>query len=161
MARKTATYTVSTGNPENRDEGKVYILTEWDASRAENWGLRAIGALWRAGIEVPATEGGNMIAAAVAAGGIRSLTNLNSAEAVGLLNELMECVTMQPDPKRPEITRPLVENDIEEVATRLRLKDEVFRLHTGFSFADAASKLISMVKSAISQFIPTSQGSSP
>jgi hypothetical protein len=35
----------------------------------------------------------------------------------------------------------LVENDIEEVTTRLRLRDEVLILHTGFSVAASFSSL--------------------
>ena len=65
-----------------------------------------------------------------------------------LMDEMFRCIQIQPDPRKPEVVRPLIDNgtegdDIEEVATRLRLRSEVINLHTGFSMSDALSKLTS------------------
>ncbi|XPE68477.1 hypothetical protein ACNKHP_21825 [Shigella boydii] len=43
-----------------------------------------------------------------------------------------------PDPKKRSIRRPLVEEDIEEIITRLNLRAEVFKLHVDF-FATVVS----------------------
>ena len=51
----------------------------------------------------------------------------------------MSCVTVIPDPTRPQVFRQLVETDIEEIATRLRLRDEVIALHTNFSIRERFS----------------------
>ena len=49
---------------------------------------------------------------------------------------MMTCVAFLPDPARPQVIRQLVETDIEEIATRLRLRDEVIALHVGFSIRE-------------------------
>ncbi|MCI0152402.1 hypothetical protein KNO81_42165 [Paraburkholderia sediminicola] len=49
-----------------------------------------------------------------------------------LLDEMMGCVSIQPNPADPKIVRGLIPDDIEEVNTRVLLRREVFRLHTGF-----------------------------
>ncbi len=78
--------------------------------------------------------------AALAVVGLRTFAGVAWAEAEPLLDEMMECVQIQPDPKRPEVpVRALVEDDIEEVTTRALLKSEVLELHTGFSLAGALS----------------------
>jgi hypothetical protein len=50
-----------------------------------------------------------------------------------LLDEMMQCVTIQPDPNRPNVTRALLEDDIEEITTRLTLREAWFDTHLGFS----------------------------
>jgi hypothetical protein len=135
--RKESTVTVGL---EGRDRGKVFRLREMPASQAEAWGSRLVLAMARAGVEVPAgLEGLGM--AAVAAMGIRAIGNLPWDEAAPLLDEMFACIQIIPDPARSNVVRVLVEDDVEEVATRLWLRDQVILLHTGFSFAAYASKL--------------------
>ena len=50
MARSISNYTVQ---DEGRDNGKVFVLTEMPASRAESWAMRALLALMANGVEVP------------------------------------------------------------------------------------------------------------
>jgi len=50
-------------------------------------------------------------------------------------------VQYQPSPVKPEIVRGLIEDDIEEVATRIQLRKAVFELHVDFS--QAAGQLTS------------------
>ena len=50
MARTVSNYTVT---DEGRDNGKVFVLTEMPASRAESWAMRALLALMAGGVEVP------------------------------------------------------------------------------------------------------------
>jgi hypothetical protein len=52
-------------------------------------------------------------------------------EVEALLKEMFDCVSIIM-PATPE-GRPLIEEDIEEVSTRLVLRDEVLELHMGFS----------------------------
>lgn len=127
---------------EGRDKGKVFVLTEMPASKAEMWAARALLALSKSGVEIPENvQGAGM--AGIAVLGLKALGGLKFEEARLLLDEMFECAQMQPDPAKPEIVRMIMEEDIEEVATRVRLRAEIFSLHTGFSFADAKSKLIS------------------
>ena len=133
MARKTMDFLVSTPG---RDEGKTFHIVEMSAARAERWAMRALQAAARAGINVDAAAmAGGM--QGVAAAGIQALMSAPFHEVEGLMDEMMECVTIKPDPKHPNITRALVEDDIEEVATRILIRKEILQLHVGFSLAGA------------------------
>lgn len=128
MARATANYTVT---DEGRDQGKVFVLTEMPASKAESWAMRALLALMNSGVEVP--EGfERMGMAGMAEVGLKALSGLKWETAEPLLAEMFECVQFMPDPAKPQIVRALFEQDIEEIATRLKLRAEVWKLHTGF-----------------------------
>lgn len=132
MARKTATVTISA---EGRDKGKVFVLTELSAYEAEDWAGRALFALMNAGVEIPdnIAEGG---LAGVAAMGFKAITKLPFDSAKPLLDKMMECVQIQPS---PTVTRALIPDDIEEVATLLQLRKQVLGLHMDFSMAAAPS----------------------
>lgn len=123
----------------NRDAGKVYILTEMPASAAERWANRAIIALGNSGAKIDYVVGAGM--AGIAVLGLRAMFGVAEGPALELTDELMGCVTRKME-HAPE-GRPLVEDDVEEVSTRFKLKAEVFALHTGFSWAEIRSMLIS------------------
>lgn len=128
MARATLTYTVT---DEGRDKGKTFILTELSASRAEAWAMRAILALMAGGVQLP--EGfERMGMAGMAEVGIKALSGLSWNEAKPLLDEMWECVKIRPDPSKPNVERFLIEEDIEEVATRIKLRAEIWKLHADF-----------------------------
>lgn len=118
---------------EGRDKGKAFLLTEMAASKAEKWAMRALLAVARSGVEIPVElVNGGMQALAII--GIRALTSLSFADAEPLLDEAMECVQFIPDHRnQPGVYRKLIEDDIEEVTTRIQLKREVIDLHLGFS----------------------------
>lgn len=135
MARKTVNYTVTS---EGRDKGKIFVLTELPASKAESWAMRAILALMAGGVELP--EGFERLGmAGMAEIGIRALSQLKWEDAEPLLNEMWQCVQIIPDPARPQVIRNLIEEDIEEVDTRLKLRMEIWTLHVGFLKAVAPS----------------------
>ena len=129
--RKVREYTVT---EENRDFGKTFILTEWPADQAERWATRFLLALAKGGATLPA---GALLApsAGLAAVGLSMAANLNPDEALPLLDELMQCVTFQPTNTalKPMKILPGEGSQIEEVATRVKLKLAVLELHTGFS----------------------------
>jgi len=118
---------------EGRDKGKVFHLQEMDADQAEWWAIRTISALVRANPDLASSyiEGRGMAALAMA--GVQALMMLDPIDAKPLLDQMMECVSIKPDPKNPNIIRKLLPNDIEEIMTRVKLRSEVFTLHTGFS----------------------------
>lgn len=119
---------------EGRDNGKIYKLREMPASQAEAWGCRLMIALAKSGVEVP--EGFfSMGMAGVAVMGIQALGGLSWDIAQPLMNEMMGCVQIQPGASQPGVVRSLIEDDIEEVTTRIRLREEVIALHTGFSIS--------------------------
>lgn len=126
--RKTETITIQR---EGRDKGKVFKITEMPAAQAEKWALRAFFALANTGVELPeGLEESGM--AGLAAIGLQALGKVPYEAAEPLLDDLMACVQHIPDPSKPEVVRGLIDEDIEEVATRLELKKSVWELHTGF-----------------------------
>lgn len=142
MARKVKTVVITA---EGRDVGKTFVLTEMSASRVEKWATRALLALSRSGTELP-EDVKDAGLAGIAVLGLRALSGIEYHEAEALLDEMFQCVQVQPS---PGIIRPLIEDDIEEVSTRVTLRSEVFTLHTGFSIADVDLKLTT--KSTLAQ----------
>lgn len=132
MARKTLTITIDTAG---RDKGKVFVLTEMPASQAERWALRALSALASSGVEVP-DDLRDAGFAGIARLGIQAFGNLPWEKAEPLLDEMFRCVQVQPSPK---VVRDLIEDDIEEIATRLKLRMELFKLHADFLQAGVQS----------------------
>jgi hypothetical protein len=137
MARRTATVTIVEAG---RDLGKVFILTEMSATQAEKWATRMLLAIGQSGVEIP----DNLAAAGIAGLAVVSLRAFAGVPwhlAEPLLDEMFGCVAFQPDPARPMVVRALIEDDIEEIATRVRLREEIVSLHLGFSIAAYTSKL--------------------
>lgn len=135
MARKIANYKVEDAG---RDFDKVFVLTEMSASKAETWATKALLALMGNGVELPDNfERTGM--AGMAEVGIRALSGLSFDIAEPLLVEMFDCVQIMPDPKSPHVVRALIEQDIEEVMTRIKIRAEVWKLHTDFLKAVAPS----------------------
>lgn len=124
---------------EGRDKGKTFHITEMSALQAERWATRVLFAMAKGGAEIP--EG---IADAGMAGliyiGLNACLKMNYEDAEPLLNEMLTCVKIIPDPAKPLIMRSDIEGDIEEVATLITLRSEIFYLHTGFSLPAILSK---------------------
>lgn len=139
MARKTAIITIDSPG---RDLGRVFEITEMSATKAERWATRALLALLRSGVEIPEDIASAGLAG-VAAMGVKAFSGLAYADAEPLLEEMMSCVVVVPDPTRPHVKRPIRnDDDIEEISTLLRLREEVITLHTGFSLGDFRSRLM-------------------
>src|SRR5574338_1443535 len=128
MARATENYTIT---DDGRDKGKVFVITEMAAEQGEEWAMRALLALMANGVDLPeGVENAGM--AAIAQIGIKALARLKWEDAKPLLDEMMGCVQFMPDPRKPMVVRPLFADDIEEIATRVKLRARVFALHTAF-----------------------------
>ena len=149
MARRQAIIRGTNG----RDKGKAYLITEMPASHAERWAMRAIMAMASSGAEMPdGMEGAglagiaSMVAGAdpetpalamLARGALVLFSRVPFDVAEQLMANMFSCVQMIPDPARTDVVRYLIEDDIEEVATRLKLRAELLKLHLGFSSAAA------------------------
>ncbi len=90
--------------------------------------------------------------------GLRALSGLKYEVAAPLLAEMMQCAKFMPDASRPQIVRNLmddeVNSDIEEVATRIKLRIEIWNLHTGFLKAVAPSLFRKNPAPASSETLP-------
>lgn len=124
MARKETTFVADTG----RDAGKQFVITEMSASQAENWAFRVILAVGNAGIEVPEGLASQGMAGLMAIG-YMNLLKIPFDAAKPLLDDMMGCVQIVPS---ANIRRALIEEDIEEVVTRLQLRKAVWGLHMDF-----------------------------
>lgn len=127
--RKSKTITINEG----RDKGKRFKLTEWPATRIEDWVLRGAFGLGKAGVDIP-LEVMQLGAAPIAYFIGTKILQLPSRLGVRLANELMDCVQRSED----KLDRSLVEQDIEDFQNLFQMKMEVLKLHFGF-FVPAAS----------------------
>lgn len=168
MARAHKIVTISA---EGRDKGKSFFVLEMPPRKAEKWATRALLAIGKAGhvdVSPELNEAlGHAGMAGFAALGVRALTALDFADAEPLLDEMMDCVTFVPNlgmmdqVTRLPITRPLREEDIEEVGTILTLRSEIMEVHLGFSIAAFLSRVGSVAKARfLSSITPTSPPSS-
>lgn len=128
MARKEIYYTVE---DKGRDQGKVFFIREMAASQAEWWAIRAGLAMAKNGVNLP-DNFSDMGMAGMAKVGLEMVAQISPDEARPLLDELMKCIQFVPDPANQSIKRALIDDDTEEVVTRLKLRSEVFKLHVDF-----------------------------
>jgi len=149
--RKTQTVTITATG---RDQGKTFLITEMPASQAENWAIRAVFAMGKSNVDIPmdAVYAGWAVVATV---GLKALLGAPYDEARPLLDEMMACVQSVQDSG----TRPLIESDIDEISTRMFLRDEVFRLHANFSIRETLSSIRSVLVSDPASNITNTQTS--
>lgn len=127
MARREIEYRVS---DEGRDKGKIFLITELPATAGEWWAIRALMALSRGNSEFsfdPQTAGMYELATTA----LRGLPYADTNEVKPLLDEMLDCVQVKPDPTK-SVTRSLVPDDIEEIDTLVGLRKEWLALHMGF-----------------------------
>ena len=129
MARKVLDVTIN-----DRGEDKVFRITELSASAAEKWAFQLFFAMANSGLEVP-EEIVEMGFAGVVQLGLKALGQIKYEEAEPLLEKMMECVQFIPNPSNKMVVRFLMEEDIEDVQTRLKLRKEIIKLHVDFSKA--------------------------
>lgn len=133
MARKESSFVADIG----RDKGKQFLVTEMSASQAENWAIKAILAVGNAGIEIPDNLASQGMAGLMAVG-YMNLLKIPFEAAKPLLDEMMSCVQIIPS---ANVKRPLIEDDIEEVQTRLKLRKAIWDLHMDFFLGESQSTL--------------------
>lgn len=156
MARKTKVVTIDAG----RDAGKSYLLTEMPASQSEAWATRALLALLHSGIEIPEEVQG-MGLAGIASVGLSALGGIPWELLDPLLREMMECVQFVGDLSQINVAtglphaRRLVEDDIEDMKTRLTLRKAVLELHVDF-FTDGS--LLMLARDLVATNRPDSSG---
>ena len=127
--RKSQQFKVETAG---RDKGKVFLLTEMPAAKAEMLALRVFMSLAKSGVEIPANVE-EMGMAGLLRVGFGLLAHLPFEEAEMLMGEMMACVQRMHEPSNPASVIPLMEDDIEEVSTRFQIRKALKELHLGFS----------------------------
>jgi hypothetical protein len=145
--------------PGHRDGGKRFYIRELASRPAEKWAARAFLALTHSQVDLPARVGSDVRRARGSMAEIATLArlvgHLNFPELDPLLDELMACVRFVVDEglasstAGAQGTRPIHDagddnDDVEEVATRWLLRQEVVDLHIGFFLAGMVLNLIAL-----------------
>lgn len=120
MARKELIHTATFG----RDAGARFKITEMSARAGHAWACRFILALVNAGADIPDNLRGSGMAG-VAAMALQSIGNINSEVALGLMDELLLCVTTLQEGGE----RKLINDDFQEIKTIFDLQKAVFDMH--------------------------------
>lgn len=114
-----------------RDAGKTFLITEMSAYDADLWGMIASIGARKNGLDMgddPVQSLSNVASKGV----LNVLLHQDVDGAIDLTERLMKCVKWQT--QDGAATRNLMSGDIEEPATRIALKLEVWNLHTSFFF---------------------------
>lgn len=133
MARKESIFIAESG----RDVGKKFHITEMSATQAEAWAIKALLAIGNSGIDIPEGLIDQGMAGLVAIS-YMNLLKIPFKVAEPLLEEMMSCVKIMPSDSS-NIKRNLIEDDIEEVATRLQLRKAIWSLHMDFFLNESKS----------------------
>lgn len=129
-----------------RDAGKMFLIEEMDAARAEKWALRLYLAVKGTTAEIPPeVERLGMVGVAIRGLNAFFAAPVKFEELEPLLDEMFTCVRMVRDPNRADVATALMPSDVEEVRTRAWLRSEVLRVHTNFSFSDALWRLMTIL----------------
>ena len=141
--RKESDFTATSG----RDAGKKFKITEMPAEKAFDWGVRAILAMAKSGVDIPSDIASQGMAG-VAAVMVRTVGGLEFMTVDALKKELLSCVAIYPNPKANAMfTRPITgQDDIEEPVTIYELCRQTVELHLGFSIAEGLSRLTNQTK---------------
>lgn len=120
---------------DNRDAGKVFRITELPALRAERFAARLLLGMVSEGFDIPEAalrQGMAGLAPII----LKALATVRWELAEELMGEMLQCVTVVVE-AAPN-GRRLIDADIEEVSTLIRLRKAWVELHTGFSLAAAS-----------------------
>jgi hypothetical protein len=128
MARKVADVTIA---DEGRDKGKVFVITEMSSAQAESWAMRVLLALVGSNVDVP-EDFAELGMAGLAEYGMKALASLKWNTCEPLLAEMFGGIQIRPDRTKPHVIRDMWDADIEEVATRFKLRAEWWALHMDF-----------------------------
>ena len=126
MARKVIEVTIT-----DRGEVKLFRITEMSARAAEDWALELFFKMANSGIDIPdnLTEMGF---AGLAQVGLQSLGKIPYDQAKPLLEKMLKCVQILPNPNNKLIVRDVIDEDFEDVSTIFKLRKEVVALHMDF-----------------------------
>lgn len=133
---------------EGSDRGKQFIITRMSAVEADRWGRHCLQAAAASGGDIPGVmDGGGL--AAVAAAGIGIFAAMPPEKMDALIDRLMQCVEMAPDPNNAAIRMKwaVAQTQIEEIPTVSWLQAEAFKLHT--DFFKGAGRLFSLLSAML------------
>lgn len=136
--RRTKLLTIKEADPNYRDNGKVFLITEMPADQGEQWANRFLLAMANAGAELPdelMNSGmAGLASIGVAASFAQALQKIKYETVKPLLDEMMACVQTRQLEQNPWMAiLSGVNCQIEEFPTFWTLRLAWIELHTGFS----------------------------
>lgn len=141
---------------DNRDVNKTFLITEWPAARSDRWIQELMLAANRGAGEIPMDLKG-IGWEGIAIMGINTFLRgaADGPRMIELGDQLLECVKIIRDPKHPDVATEIVaDDDIEEIATRWWLRDQVVSVHVNFSPLAALSQLMSSIMQRLPEPAP-------
>lgn len=134
MARKTKEIIIDNG----RDKGNTYVITEKSALEAEKFFVKLLLSVGKnTNLSEVMADQGSLTALTNKEALTELLFSLDYDVAEELMDEMMTCVQFKYVIKGAPDTRPLIKEDIQDVSTLMRLREEVINLH--INFTDAGS----------------------
>lgn len=134
MARNTKEIFIESG----RDAGKKFVITEKSALESEKFFVKlllSVGKNTNLG-EVIANQG-SLTALANKEAILEILLSLDFDVAQELMDDMMTCIQFKYVTKGIPETRPLVKEDIQDISTLMKLREEVINLHINFTDAES------------------------
>lgn len=129
MARKSIDITID--DADSSDNGKVFRITEKPVYDTEFWAMRAFGGMLAAGVNMPDITQAS--AEMLYHFGLASFMKIEPYLLKELLDEMMECVKLVPQPKtEPGVARDLLPGDIDDIQTLFKVRIETVKLHLSF-----------------------------
>lgn len=115
-----------------RDSARVYRITEMSAFKAEKWAIRALWVIAAKGIDLPDVLDNAPFAELIKTG-LTALFKVDFKDAEPLLDEMMACVTLVTEAGTRQL---IMSDDFADPRTLIKLRKEVFNLHTDFFTED-------------------------
>ncbi|OBX10414.1 hypothetical protein QV09_05540 [Gallibacterium salpingitidis] len=115
-----------------RDAGTKFIITEMPIAKADKWAMKVLLALAGSGIDVPNPQDGMLAIVRVA---LSAFKNIPEEKFIPLADELLDCVEIVPKGGQPRKLN-LEFNDVQDISTLYRLRQEVLMLHIDFLLQD-------------------------
>jgi hypothetical protein len=115
-----------------RDSARVYLITEMSAFKAEKWAIKALWLIAANGSDLTSAMNDAPFAEFVRSG-LVALFKVDFKQAEPLLDEMLSCVSLVTNAG----TRPIIlADDFEDPRTLIKLRKEIFALHTDFFIED-------------------------
>lgn len=134
MARNTKEVFIDSG----RDKGNTYVITEKSALEAEKFFVKLLLSVGKnTNLSEVLVNQGSLTALSNKEAILELLLSLDFDVAQELMDEMLTCVKFKYFLKGMPETRPLIKEDIQDLSTLMKIREEVINLHINFIEAES------------------------
>lgn len=134
MARNIKEVLIDSG----RDKGNAYVITEKSALEAEKFFVKLLLSVGKnANLSEVLANQGSLTALSNKEAILELLLSLDFDVAQELMDEMLTCVEFKYFLKGMPKTRPLIKEDIQDLSTLMKIREEVINLHINFIEAES------------------------